>query len=191
MEVVVFVPGIFGSKLRNSGSEVWPPTPLEALTGYKRINDLLRDDLTPSGIIESVCIDFYGSVLRALRAFGYGDESTERRLVPYSYDWRRDILALAGDLDATLTRLVQGHPGVEMKLVCHSMGGLVARACLENANAAARPWAGAVKLAVFLTRLRLRPTSCIECLQHSGWQGSLIGAFHTTVKSSLGSPSRF
>ena len=33
-----------------------------------------------------------------------------------------------------------------------------------------------------LTRLRLRPTSCIECLPHSGWHGSLIGAFHTTVK---------
>src|ERR1700674_3032551 len=43
----------------------------------------------------------------------------------------------------------------------------------------------------YLTRLRLRPTSCIECLQHSGWQGSLIGAFHMTVKSPIGSPSRF
>ena len=34
----------------------------------------------------------------------------------------------------------------------------------------------------YLTRLCLGPTSCIECLPHSGWHGSLIGALHTTDK---------
>jgi hypothetical protein len=48
-------------------------------------------------------------------------------------------------------------------------------------------WSG-VKVWELLTRLRLRPTRCIECPPHSGRHGSLIGAFHTTVKSPLGSP---
>jgi hypothetical protein len=41
-----------------------------------------------------------------------------------------------------------------------------------------------------LARLRLRPTSGMEYLAHSRWHGP-IGAFHTTVKSPLDSPSRF
>jgi phospholipase A1 len=150
MEVVLFLPGILGSKLRSPDAEVWPPTPLEVLAGYKRINDLLRSDLTPSGVIESVCIDVYGRVLNALRGFGYHEDAASRRLIPYAYDWRRNILNLARDLDATLTQLVHDDPDVEIKLICHSMGGLVARACLESANAVGRPWAGAVKLAIFL-----------------------------------------
>jgi phospholipase A1 len=47
-------------------------------------------------------------------------------------------------------QLVKDHPGVEIKLLCHSMGGLVARVCLEGADAGTRPWAAAVTLAVYL-----------------------------------------
>src|SRR6266566_5747492 len=38
---------------------------------------------------------------------------------------------------------------------------------------------------VSLTRLRLRPTSRVECPPHSGWFGSLVDAFHTTVNRGL------
>lgn len=152
MEVLLFLPGILGSKLSNSvGEEVWPPTPAEVLTGYRRIDKLLAGDVRASGVIESVCIDVYGKVLRALRGFGYTPHSPTQKLVPYAYDWRKDLLGLARELDGTLAKLVTDHGGdVEIRLVCHSMGGLVARACLEQPDVANRPWAKAVKLAVYL-----------------------------------------
>ena len=46
--------------------------------------------------------------------------------------------------------MAQHGPDVEIKVICHSMGGLVARGCLEKPGAAAEPWIAAVKLAVFL-----------------------------------------
>lgn len=152
MEVVLFLPGILGSKLETpAGEEVWPPTPLEALGGYRRIAKLLQSDLRVTGVVEKVCIDVYGSMLTALQRFGYTDAGAHRRLIRYAYDWRRDLASLSDELAQTLAGLVaQYGAGVEIKLVCHSMGGLVARGCLENPGAAALPWAGAVKLAIFL-----------------------------------------
>ena len=152
MEVVLFLPGILGSKLETpAGEEVWPPTPLEALGGYKRIAKLLQSDLKVTGVVEKVCIDVYGSILIALQRFGYTDAGAHLRLIRYAYDWRRDLAALSDELGQTLAGLVaQYGPGVEIKLVCHSMGGLVARGCLEKPGASAQPWAGAVKLAIFL-----------------------------------------
>ena len=152
MEVVLFVPGILGSKLRSpNGEEVWPPTPLEALRGYRRIDKLLRHDLQVSGVVERVCIDVYGSLIQALEGFGYTEGGPRRRLIKYGYDWRRDLIALADELGQTLNALAAQHgPGLEIKLICHSMGGLVARGLLEKPGAAEEPWATAVKLAVFL-----------------------------------------
>lgn len=150
-EILLFVPGIFGSKLcAPDGEEVWPPTPREVLMGYKRIDRLLGE-LQPNGVVETVCIDVYGKVVRALEELGYTTDGTERRLIAYGYDWRRDLLSLADELDATLTGLRDEHgPDTAIKLVCHSMGGLLARACLERPRAAARPWTEQVTLAVFL-----------------------------------------
>ena len=68
MEVVIFVPGIFGSKLTTpDNEEVWPPTMVEALSGYRRIEKLLASDLRASGVVESICIDVYGSLVKAVK----------------------------------------------------------------------------------------------------------------------------
>ncbi len=151
MEVLVFVPGIMGSELvATDGETVWPPTPLEVVGGYRRIDKLLRPDLQPGQVIGSVCIDIYGPLLEALTEAGYGDTGA-RRLRPHPYDWRRDLGALSDELEATLADLVETHgPEVQIKLVCHSMGGLVARGCLESPRSAVPAWAGAVRLCVFL-----------------------------------------
>jgi pimeloyl-ACP methyl ester carboxylesterase len=150
MEILLFLPGIFGSKLALGDEEVWPPKVGEVLTGYKRVDKLLSPDLQVTGVVKSACIDIYGSILDALEDAGY-EADGDRRLAPHPYDWRRDLLKLADDLDARLSGLAAEHgPGVEIKLVCHSMGGLVARACLEKPRAAAPDWADAVKLCVFL-----------------------------------------
>jgi hypothetical protein len=130
MEIVLFLPGILGSKLATpDGDEVWPPTPLEALRGYRRTAKLLQQNLIPTGIVESVCIDVYGSLLSALERIGYTEDGPQYRLVRYPYDWRRDLVELADELGKALNALVNEHGnGVEIKLICHSMGGLVARA---------------------------------------------------------------
>lgn len=152
MEILVFLPGILGSSLSlPDGEEVWPPTPFEALRGYRRIDKLLRADLAPSGIVERVCIDVYGAVLDAFQELGYAEDGGQRRLVKHAYDWRRDLADLSDELGERLRGLAEEHgPEVEIKLVCHSMGGLVARGWLEGSPAAREPWARAVKLAIFL-----------------------------------------
>jgi len=152
MEIVLFVPGILGSKLATpEGQEVWPPTPFEALRGYRRTEELKRPDLMPTGIVERVCIDVYGSLLDALEVLGYTENGAQHRLIRYAYDWRRDLVELADELGHLLDQLVAEHGAdVEIKLVCHSMGGLVTRALLEGTDHLVRPWGKAVKLAIFL-----------------------------------------
>lgn len=151
MEVLVFIPGIMGSQLTlPDGERVWPPTPVEVATGYRRIPKLLSTTLQPDGIIEKACIDVYGKLIEMLQDAGYG-HAGQQRLIAHPYDWRRDLAALSDELDTLLAALVATHgAGVEIKLVCHSMGGLVARGCLEKPRAAAPSWARAVKLCVFM-----------------------------------------
>lgn len=151
MEILLFLPGILGSKLATTdGEEVWPPTPFEVLRGYRRTAKLLRPDLVVTGVVDRVCIDVYGSLLDALKEFGYTENGTQHRLVPYAYDWRRDIVELASGLGDTLHELVEEHgDDVEIKLICHSMGGLLARAALEGPGEK-ESWTRAVKLAIFL-----------------------------------------
>jgi hypothetical protein len=137
MEVLVFIPGIMGSELLTPEAEkVWPPTPLEVVGGYRRTDKLARNDLVAGGVIRSACIDVYAPLLDAMSEAGYGDKG-DRRLLPHPYDWRRDLAALSDELDMALSALVQTHgPDVQLKLVCHSMGGLVARGCLEKPRTA-------------------------------------------------------
>jgi len=59
MKCVLLVPGTMGSVLSTpAGEEVWPPTPLEVATGYKRKQKLLQDDLVVGDIVREVsCFD--------------------------------------------------------------------------------------------------------------------------------------
>ena len=177
-EIVLFVPGIFGSRLRDKhGDDVWPPTPREALFGYKRTDKLLGD-LQPNGVVETVCVDVYGKILRALEGLGYTASGADRRLVAYAYDWRRDLLSLAGELDAAVTALHENHgPDISIKFICHSMGGLLTRACLERPGArrTALGWAGEARrfprYAASGRTAGLRPGDRCRRQQHGGQRG--------------------
>ena len=151
MEILVVIPGIMGSELKTpDGEVVWPPTPLEVIGGYHRTNKLIRPNLVAGEIIRSVCIDVYAPLLDAMTNAGYNGHGG-RSLLPHPYDWRRDLAVLSDELDARLVELVQAHgENVHLKLVCHSMGGLIARGCLEKPRPVAAAWANAVKLCVFL-----------------------------------------
>src|SRR5260370_29872571 len=110
---------------------------------------LVRAGRVVTYVIRIVCMDFYGTILNRL-ASSVASLSLPGTLVEHAYDWRRDLVDLAGELEAKLDQLLAAHPGAEIVLVCHSMGGLIARACLERPRANVPAWLGAVRLAVFL-----------------------------------------
>jgi len=193
LEIVVFVPGIMGSELFTSaGEKVWPPTPLEVVGGYRRIDKLLSADLTAKAVISSACIDVYAPLLKALGRAGYG-QGGSRRLMPYPYDWRRDLSTLSDELDAHLTALVKTHGRhVEIKLVCHSMGGLVARGCLEAPRAAPPVWSHAVRLCVFMaTPHDGAPLAFARAIGASGGDLGLSAAQLRQVAGAAGFPAGY
>ncbi len=118
----------------------------------------LRDTVRPDGVVRvahasllGVTLDFdiYSGIINTLIAGGYDfrktrlaeqhDRHTNLDAFEFPYDWRRDIVEAAKDLDAFLERKAEqvtaermrvlGAPGdpVRFDLVAHSMGALVAR----------------------------------------------------------------
>src|SRR5262245_50227779 len=145
MKATVFVPGIMGTELVTaSGEVVWPPKPLETQFGYNRVNKLLGEDVRPGKIIENVmCFDFYGSLFAQFRELGF-QESGDKRLYLFPYDWRRDLEQTANDLAAQVDA-VDRDGAKEIFIVAHSMGGLVSRLVLETAAYDNRPWFRKIK----------------------------------------------
>lgn len=147
MDAAVLIPGIMGTKLvlpaANPGvepEEVWPPTPIETQTGYKRIDKLLDPRVIAGEMIDKVlCFSFYRTVKDQLVTLGYTQSGAQKRLVEFAYDWRRDNFDSAEALAARLDRL--DAEGVNrIVLVGHSMGGLVARLLMESGKYDGRTW---------------------------------------------------
>jgi pimeloyl-ACP methyl ester carboxylesterase len=145
MKYVVFVPGTMGSVLSTpGGEEVWPPTPVEIATGYKRKAKLLQTDLVVGDIVREVaCVDIYEPMVKTLNALGFKETGAGDRLLLFPYDWRRDLEGIADQLAARLDTI----PGAvaAITIVAHSMGGLVARLMLETGKFDAKPWFGKIK----------------------------------------------
>lgn len=152
-DCVVVVPGIMGSELRLGAEVVWPGSGFDTfVTRYDRLDELLREDLVATRLIERVWVfGVYAELLADLRVLGFREGGAAPTLVPFPYDWRRDVRASAAALADRLDALHDAHAGAAaISLVAHSMGGLVARACLEDAALAARPGVRAVRRAIFL-----------------------------------------
>ena len=125
----VFIPGVMGSLLasvRGISAILWP-SPQVLLDGHLNLLDLADDgisdrspdvDIVPLGIEK---ITYLQMILTLAR---------ETRLYEFPYDWRQSILRTAQVLAVSLERWAQAEPERRFTLVCHSMGGLVARAYL-------------------------------------------------------------
>lgn len=141
-DVVVFVPGICGSVLVDKGQTIWPGKPLQSV--FDAYPDALveilskSETITAPDVLRSVPLTIlgvtvhhfpaYGKALNALTQMGYdeGDGS----LIPFPYDWRRDVRKSAKLLHDRLSEADLN--GRRVAIVAHSMGGLVARYALEK-----------------------------------------------------------
>jgi hypothetical protein len=145
---LILVPGAFGSSLRDrrTGIEVWPASDTRLLLGNYRGLELpldhstlepLDDGIEPYAIFrEGLGRDFYGEILRTLQqAGGYrlcrpGREPTaDADLFLLLYDFRRDNLRAVAALDALIERIrtAYGDPALQVDVLAHSNGGLLAR----------------------------------------------------------------
>lgn len=146
---LIVIPGIMGSRLRrvDDGREVWPGSLMNFVLG-RDLSDLALPAQQPEsaaapgpalragGIFHEIAgHDFYGRLLRTLGgAGGYGcvpieavDSATD--CVLFAWDWRKGMVAGAVELDALVERLraLRGDPRLQVDIVAHSAGGLLAR----------------------------------------------------------------
>jgi hypothetical protein len=111
------LPGILGSNLKVDGKRVWLGWRIVNGLGKLEYQAVQPDGVEPDGPIEST----YEDLLEFLAA--------THDVMPFAYDWRRPIedeaRRLAKAVDAALgAREASGQP---VRIVAHSMGGLVAR----------------------------------------------------------------
>ncbi|MGH7819396.1 MAG: lipase/acyltransferase domain-containing protein, partial [Candidatus Binatia bacterium] len=152
-DLVIFIPGMMGSRLLYNGVPIWGDESRTFLAWIRKHGDELArlsigpddpeleslgDGITAEGIVEGHFV-----VGRFLKAGGYGPLlrflqqglglRAGRNLQLFAYDWRRDLRVAARRLatraDGWL-RAWQSHSGndkARVVLVCHAMGGLVGR----------------------------------------------------------------
>jgi len=174
-DVVVVIPGITGSVLEKPDGERWALTGSAVARAIRSLGtsvfDLrLTDDdpslaAAPDGVVPTGLLDDVHILPGLWRVDGYGalEKRLRRRLklVPgenlrtFPYDWRRDNRAASRRL-AQESRIwldeqrARGATDPKLILVCHSMGGLVARYFLECLDG----WRSTRRLVTFGTPYR-------------------------------------
>jgi pimeloyl-ACP methyl ester carboxylesterase len=150
--VVVLLPGVMGSELFLGNELIWPGKASELVLPYKKMAQLMRDDLAVGDLIRSLSIsDQYDDLIGDLGTCGFHEAAAPPTLYACPYDWRKDN-ARSADVLADKIDLALGQHGgqVEISLVAHSMGGLVSRYYLESGGYASRPGFAAVKRLITL-----------------------------------------
>src|SRR5437763_5264538 len=157
-DVIVVLPGILGSVLQKNGKDIWALSAgalaRGVFTGLGSVKDLtltqdspdvedLGDGVTASRLMSDVHlipglwkIDGYSKIASYIRSTFKVE--TGKNYFEFPYDWRRDNAIAAKRLRRMALPWLkdwQATSGMKMAkliLVCHSMGGLVARYFLEN-----------------------------------------------------------
>lgn len=160
-DLIIAIPGILGSVLEREGKEVWGLSRegikgnllslgrnIQHLALPQGIGDqALHDGVTATRLMPDLhllpglcAIDGYGQLVKALKArFTLNEASVDRpgNLVLFPYDWRLSYVVSAGKLAETASRELDRwrkytqNPDAKLVLICHSMGGLIARWFLE------------------------------------------------------------
>jgi pimeloyl-ACP methyl ester carboxylesterase len=154
-DIVVFIPGIGGSRLERDGKPIYDLS-LKALHrsiwnwvggdiafhgGSSKPDDgVVATDLYNNQLIPGwFGVDDYDGLVTTLKSVV---RDPARQFVKFPYDWRASNRWAALELDAKVRPLLHdwrkgaGGANAKLWLVCHSMGGLVARYFLEHLGGA-------------------------------------------------------
>ena len=120
--IVVVLPGVMGSHLQVAGRDrVWFDPGDIATGGLSKI-----EWTRPTVEAEELFAMFYGRVCNYL--------ADTHRVEPFPYDWRQPLDVLAERLGEFLDQLMK-QSQQPIRLLAHSMGGLVVRACIYKRRA--------------------------------------------------------
>lgn len=127
--IVVVLPGTMGSQLQAGDEIVWLDY-WALLRGGLRQLAMGRDDVTPVALLDQ----FYGPLVEFL--------ARSHQVEIFPYDWRQSLRKTAERLSSRLEPLVSQaeRSGQPVRLLGHSMGGLVARAMIADGAAGTALW---------------------------------------------------
>ncbi|NIO48830.1 MAG: alpha/beta fold hydrolase [Candidatus Aminicenantes bacterium] len=74
----------------------------------------------------------YDGLIQTLKNSGYEEAGPNRNLFIFNYDWRQPIETTANQLRDYIENTVNLSPEVNIDLIGHSLGGMVARAYVQN-----------------------------------------------------------
>ncbi len=157
---VIVVPGYYGTRLvRESDGSLVFISLSQVLFGDQSLTIPVPGlgfegtiDLQPDGIFDAFrvvplvySIDVYGSLLDRLRLAN----NTSRDVIPFTYDWRGDLMEAVRSLDVLIRRL-RDEGKNDISIVAHSMGGLIVSYYLrygtQDIESAVENWKGAEHL---------------------------------------------
>lgn len=122
----ILIPGILGSQLastRGISAILWL-NPTLLIYGYLNLLDLAEDgesDASPDVEITPIGLEKM-AYLPIIQTLGH-----HTRLYEFPYDWRKSNTASAHRLHQSIERWSTADPSRRFSIVCHSMGGVVAR----------------------------------------------------------------
>jgi phospholipase A1 len=159
-EILAFIPGILGSELWDGDDRIWPGSLWEAIRGFdeEKFQRLLKPGLVPRDILREAAgglVGVYRPWIKAFESIRRGGTQpfvenpaggAAKTLHPFPYDWRQDLRQTADRLADFLDDIVATQADADLKLVCHSMGGLLARYYLESGRFTARSAFGRVSV---------------------------------------------
>ncbi len=189
---IIFVPGFYGSALKDARSgDRFFISASEYIFGSKAVSLHVGELATPDspeleldGVLEGVRLipglytyDVYGKFLNSLRDYA---TETHQELVPFAYDWRKDLSEDAKRLGQTVDDL-QARGIRDIKIVAHSMGCLITTYYLaygvQEPEKATLNWSGALKTQRAV--LMAGPYRGVFSLFRNMQTGATIGGNHT------------
>ncbi|MGE3787486.1 MAG: hypothetical protein AB7H03_12660 [Nitrospirales bacterium] len=154
---IILVPGYYGTRLvRKADRSLVFISLTQALFGDQSLTLPVpglgfegTTELEPDGILDEVgvippfySIDVYGSLLDRLSTSTH----PSLEVIPFTYDWREDLMEAVQSLDTLIHRL-QAEGTERISLVAHSMGGLIVSYYLrygtQDIDSAVETWQGA------------------------------------------------
>ncbi|MBS1144873.1 MAG: hypothetical protein H6R14_2279 [Proteobacteria bacterium] len=127
--IAVVLPGTMGSELKAGDEQIWLKYGALFAGGLGKLR-MGKPDIVPVGLVE----DFYGPLVDFL--------ARSHDVEVFPYDWRHSIRDAAARLADTLAPLVDRAERTQqpLRLVAHSMGGLVVRSMIADGGAGAALW---------------------------------------------------